>query len=140
MSGWSSHCDWGPYHGWLIGYDATTLQQAVVYNDTPNGSDGGIWMSGQAPAADASGNLYLTDRQRHGGHDLKPPRHHQPRRELPEADPQRHQPHRRKLVHPYNFTNLENGDIDLGSGGLLLIPGTTLAFSGGKRASLLGES
>jgi hypothetical protein len=33
---------------------------------------------------------------------------------------------------PYNWQNLENGDIDLGSGGLLLIPGTTMAFSGGK--------
>ncbi|MGH7970610.1 MAG: pyrrolo-quinoline quinone, partial [Limisphaerales bacterium] len=30
--GWASHCDWGPYHGWLIGYDAKTLEQAVVYN------------------------------------------------------------------------------------------------------------
>ncbi len=56
---WSSHCDNGPYHGWVIGYDQTTLKQDAVYNDTPNGSDGGIWMSGQAPAFDASGNLYL---------------------------------------------------------------------------------
>ena len=56
---WSSHCDNGPYHGWVIGYDQTTLQRVAVYNDTPNGSDGGIWMSGQAPAVDASGNLYL---------------------------------------------------------------------------------
>src|SRR5256885_10435806 len=34
---YSSHCDWRPYHGWILGYDATTLQQRVVYNDTPNG-------------------------------------------------------------------------------------------------------
>src|SRR5205823_2187511 len=37
---------------------------------------------------------------------------------------------------PYNFTNLENSDIDLGSAGLLLIPGTNLAFSGGKEGRL----
>src|SRR5262249_1945818 len=53
---WSSHCDLRPFHGWLIGYDSTTLQQVAVYNDTPQGSDGGIWMSGQAPAADTNGN------------------------------------------------------------------------------------
>ncbi len=33
---------------------------------------------------------------------------------------------------PSDWQTLENGDLDLGSGGLLLIPGTTLAFSGGK--------
>jgi hypothetical protein len=57
---WASHCDWGPYHGWLIGYDAATLEQTVVYNTTPDGANGGIWMSGQAPAADADGNLYIS--------------------------------------------------------------------------------
>ena len=39
----SSHCDWGPYHGWVLGYDAATLQQQVVYNVTPNGYAGGMW-------------------------------------------------------------------------------------------------
>src|SRR6202007_2875697 len=57
---WTSHCDWKPYHGWIMGYNATNLQQICVYNDTPNGSEGGIWMAGQAPAADASGNLYVS--------------------------------------------------------------------------------
>jgi hypothetical protein len=57
---YSSHCDWGPYHGWILGYNARTLQQMIVYNDTPTGGMGGIWESGMGMAADALGNLYLT--------------------------------------------------------------------------------
>ncbi|HVX49433.1 MAG TPA: hypothetical protein VHB48_04720, partial [Chitinophagaceae bacterium] len=52
---WSSHCDWPPYHGWVMGYDKTTLQQKYVYCNTPEGYNGGIWMSGSAPAADENG-------------------------------------------------------------------------------------
>jgi hypothetical protein len=44
----------------VIGYDASTLQRVVVYNNTPNGYNGGIWMSGQAPSADPDGNLYVS--------------------------------------------------------------------------------
>src|ERR1051325_8390864 len=55
----SSHCDWGPYHGWILGYDAATLQQKVVYNVTPNGNAGGMWEGGIGMAADAAGNLYV---------------------------------------------------------------------------------
>ena len=55
---YASHCDWGPYHGWILGYDKTTLQQTRVYNSTPDGYFGGIWMSGAAPSADEQGNIY----------------------------------------------------------------------------------
>jgi hypothetical protein len=58
--GWSSHGDNGPYSGWLIGYNAGTLQQVAAFDVTPSGFDGGIWMSGDGPAADASGNIYLS--------------------------------------------------------------------------------
>jgi hypothetical protein len=58
---WASHCDMGEYTGWIIGYNAATLQQSNVLNVTPNGSDGAIWMSGAGPAADAEGHIYLLD-------------------------------------------------------------------------------
>ena len=50
--------DIGPYHGWIIGYDAHTLQPVRAFNDTPNGYEGGIWMAGAAPSADAAGHIY----------------------------------------------------------------------------------
>jgi Immunoglobulin domain/Immunoglobulin I-set domain len=56
---WGSHCDAGSYTSWVMSYSADTLQQTKVLNLVPNGSEGGIWMSGAAPAADASGNIYL---------------------------------------------------------------------------------
>jgi hypothetical protein len=58
--GWGSHCDFNPWHGWLMSYNATTLTQEAVYNSTPNGTEGGIWMSAGGPAADASGNIYFS--------------------------------------------------------------------------------
>ncbi len=54
----ASHGDNGAYHGWVLAYNPTTLAQLGAYNTTPNGSEGGIWMSGAAPAADNSGNLF----------------------------------------------------------------------------------
>jgi Immunoglobulin I-set domain len=56
---WASHCDDGPYTGWIIGYSQTTLKQTSVLNVTPNGSDGAIWMAGDGPAADSTGNFYF---------------------------------------------------------------------------------
>lgn len=56
---WSSHCDHRPYTGWIMSYNAGTLAQTNVLNLVPNGSEGAIWMSGAAPGADASGNIYF---------------------------------------------------------------------------------
>ncbi|HWY05840.1 MAG TPA: putative Ig domain-containing protein [Candidatus Acidoferrales bacterium] len=63
---WASHGDNDPYHGWVIGFNAGNLAipPAAVWNSTPNQvagspSRGGIWMSGGAPAADSSNNLYF---------------------------------------------------------------------------------
>lgn len=58
---WTSHCDDGSYQGWVMGYGESSLQQTSVLNVTPNGSQGGIWMSGDGLAADSSGNIYFLD-------------------------------------------------------------------------------
>ena len=60
-TGWTSHCDIRPYTGWLIAYDAATLAQTAVLNVTPNGNEGSIWMAGAGLAADSSGNIYFLD-------------------------------------------------------------------------------
>jgi hypothetical protein len=49
---WTSHCDFRPYTGWVIAYNADRLTQSNVLNLTPNGSEGSVWMSGAGPAAD----------------------------------------------------------------------------------------
>jgi hypothetical protein len=56
---WGSHCDAGLYTSWVMAFSADNLKQTAVLNLTPDGNDGGIWMSGAAPAADASGNIYF---------------------------------------------------------------------------------
>jgi chitodextrinase len=56
---WSSHCDNGAYHGWVISYSASGLTQEAIWNDSPDGVQGGIWMSGSGPAADSSGNIFF---------------------------------------------------------------------------------
>jgi hypothetical protein len=48
------------YSGWVMAYNEGTLEQLSVLDLTPNGSGGGVWMSGAGPAADANGNVFLT--------------------------------------------------------------------------------
>jgi outer membrane protein assembly factor BamB len=67
---WGSFCDNPPYTGWIIAYNESNLTPALVFNTNPNGSppssdlpDGsgnGIWQSGNGPAVDSSGNIYVT--------------------------------------------------------------------------------
>ena len=59
--GWTSHCDAGLYTGWVMAYSESTLQQTQLLNLTPNGHEGSIWMSGDGMAADSSGNIYMLD-------------------------------------------------------------------------------
>ena len=58
---WASHEDTAPWYGWMMGYQysGTALTQKAVFNVAPNKQQGGIWMSGSAPAIDSNNNLYV---------------------------------------------------------------------------------
>ncbi|MGH9536202.1 MAG: hypothetical protein ACRD2E_15240 [Terriglobales bacterium] len=56
---WASSCDDRPYHGWVIAYRARDLRQVGAWCATPNGTEGGIWQSGNGLAADARGDVFF---------------------------------------------------------------------------------
>jgi PQQ-like domain len=57
---WAAFTHTGPpvLPGWVMAYDAQTLNQLAVFNTTPNGIDGGIWGAGGGVVADSSGNIF----------------------------------------------------------------------------------
>ena len=115
---WSSQCDFGQYHGWVIGYDAKMLAQTSAYAVTPDWDAGAIWQGGAAPAADSSGNIYLVsgngtfDVDR-GGSDLaESVIKLSTTNGLAAAD----------YFAPFDSTLLSDEDLDLGSSGAVLLP------------------
>ena len=131
----AGHGDQPPYHGWLFGYSAGTLQRVMVYNTTPNGEGGGIWQSGDGPATDASGNIFFvtgdgTFDANTGGRDFGD--------SFLKLSPtgtvlDYFTPHDQAYMNAY--------DIDLGSGGTTLLPdqpGTYphIAVSAGKNGTI----
>ncbi|HEY2434211.1 MAG TPA: LamG-like jellyroll fold domain-containing protein [Vicinamibacterales bacterium] len=54
-----SHGDIQPYHGWVLGYNAATLQQTFAYCVSPDAEGGGIWLANSGLAADANGSVFL---------------------------------------------------------------------------------
>jgi hypothetical protein len=138
--GWSSHCDFSPYTGWVMGYSESSLQQTSVLNLTPNGGDGSIWMSGDGIAADSGGNLFLLDAN--GKFDTTLDANHFPSKsdfgnsilklttasgKLSVAD----------YFVQFDTISASGADLDLGSGGVVLLPDVTDS-AGAARHLLVG--
>ncbi len=153
---WTSHCDIAPYTGWMIAYNEKTLAQVKVININPNGapasralpngSGSSFWMSGAGPAADSQGNVYAISANGpfdstlnssgfpangdYGDSILK----FSTASGLSVAD----------YFTPTNQQNDADGDVDFGSGGVLLLPDMTdasgvvrhLAVGAGKDSNL----
>uniref|UniRef100_Q01T37 IPT/TIG domain-containing protein n=1 Tax=Solibacter usitatus (strain Ellin6076) TaxID=234267 RepID=Q01T37_SOLUE len=116
-TGWTSHCDSRTYHGWIIAYDARSLQQVAVYNTTPDGYQGSIWMGGAAPAADSEGNIYAVSGNGRFDADVNG-------RNLGDSVIKLSSPALSVLdfFTPFNQLHLDQQDVDLGSGGAVLLP------------------
>jgi hypothetical protein len=60
--GFGSHGDDGPWHGWVLVYNETTLKQTAAICTSPNGNGDGIWGSGAGFPIDtvsANGRAFL---------------------------------------------------------------------------------
>lgn len=124
----ASHCDWGPYHGWILGFDAGTLNLQYTYNATPNGWAAGIWMAGQGISIGEDGNLYMATGNGTTGadnNDFNGGRSES----LIKLSPQL------KMLDwftPANYDYLDQQDLDYGCDGVLMIPNSSLTISGSK--------
>ena len=122
---WSSHCDHDPYNGWVIGLSAKTLKRVNALCLTPHGTEGSIWMTGNGPAVDRAGNIYLL--LGNGTFDSALDEHG-----FPDEDDFGNAfvklEARGNYLGVYDYFTMHdtaaesNGDEDLGSGGLVLLP------------------
>ena len=143
-----SHGDITPYHGWVLGYDASTLQRVAVHNTSPDGDDGAIWQAGQGLAADSASNIYyitgngLFDADQ-GGRDygdsivkLSTSAGLAIEDWFTPLNQQTLSGELQSFIVPNRFAPLSLTDQDLGSGGPLLLPGTNLLVGCGKDGRL----
>jgi hypothetical protein len=114
--------DRAPYQGWIFAYQEDTLALLNVfsgnsYTDATGG--GGIWMSGMGPSADGDGNIFLStgngyadDIDNYGQSVLKVSK------DLDVLD----------YFTPFDHVSQSTVDLDLGSGGVMLVPDQSGAF------------
>ncbi len=140
------HCDSGPYHGWFFAYDVSNPRmpkKVGVICTTLNGKGpldpvkrtyieglGGIWMSGEGPAMDESGNVYVTTGNGtfNGTTDFGD--------SVLKMRVDGGKFHILDWFTPENQDLLKDKDYDLGSGGIALIPNSHLAVTGGKEGRM----
>ena len=128
---WASHDDLAAYHGWIMSYRASDLSQQDVYSDTTSGTLGGIWQAGQGLTVDSTGNLFVSTGN--GSFGSSPTGVVQTGNSFVKLSPSL------TLLDyftPSNSAVLNSGDQDLGSSGVLSIPGTTLITGGGKQGRM----
>jgi len=127
----SNGCDAFDYHGWLFGYSASTLQQQGIFVSTPGGLKGALWAAGGGPAADSQGFIYISTGNGTfdvgmGGTDLGD--------SMVKLNTVQKGFTVQDYFTPYDQATLFANDLDLGSGGLVVLPDQ----SGSHKHELVG--
>jgi fibronectin type 3 domain-containing protein len=118
--GFAGYNDQGPYHGWVVGYRATDLALQGFINFSPNARAAGIWQSGGGFATDGT-NLYFATGNTFSqtGHPGFSPSEGNFGETVVKLTPAFTVA---DYFTPFNWQALDNGDLDLGSGGTMLLP------------------
>lgn len=143
---WGSFSDWGKYHGWLMAFDAGTLQLKAVFNPTPqhqaddaaqgpadHGGGGAIWQGGAAPSVDANGNIFLNTADGSFNADQGGNNYGDTLLKLQLSGGNF------QIVDwftPFNQACIDLADLELGSGGVMLLPSDA---GGGKLAVAISK-
>jgi hypothetical protein len=137
-----------PYHGRVLAFDASTLERLGSYETTHDADGGGIWQASTGLAADSQGDLFFaTGNARKTGAVAGP----DPAGEnlansavrlkvtlASHKDPLPPTTQRTAIMTPvdwftpYRKAWLDREDMDFGSAGVVLIPGTSFLVAGGK--------
>jgi len=126
--GYAAHSDIGPWHGWLFSYNATTMQQSAALCLSANGGGAGIWSSGAGLPIDTDapgGRMFLVTGN-NGPGDLVAYDSFAAGAQLGESildislangglTPT-------DAFTSFNSEKLDDGDLDQGSGGILMVP------------------
>ena len=114
----SNGCNYGN-QGWVLAYDALTLQQVGAFDTSPVKGLSSIWQSGAGLTADSAGNIYAETGEGPfdadmGGQDFGSSvlKLTQTPNGLPLTD----------YFTPYNQATLSQMDLDLSSAGVLVLP------------------
>ena len=127
--GFGSHQDTEPFQGWLVAVDETSLHVDSVFCtscEIEKRDEIGIWQAGNGPAADDSGNIYVMTGN---GRDDDPGESGDLGNSFLKLSPDL------KLIGQFSVAGqrcLNREDVDLGSAGPMLLPGTDLVVGGGK--------
>jgi hypothetical protein len=123
--GFSTYGAFYQYHGWVMAYSASNVQQQIaVFNTTLNGEKGGIWQSGAGLAEDSHGSVYLMSGNGtyNGSTDFG-------------NSFIKFGPHLQVLdwFTPSNWLALYQNDLDVGASGPVLLPNSNLLMGAGKQ-------
>ena len=150
--GFGSHGDNGPWHGWILAYNASTLARTGLWCATPNAAAGGIWMGGAGLAADVpAGKPYgrMFTSTGNGTFDAVAPTYTNAmdygdsilKLDLNNGVPTMNNG---AVVGddftPHDQANLNNGDQDQASGGVLILPDSVGGGGGAHQLVQLGKT